>query len=59
MAEDREETLIERLLKAVGNTQTSTELEFENLELGITSLRTKVSLNGKINLEIRPLHDKK
>lgn len=59
MAEDREESLIESLLKAVSNTQSSTELVFENLELGITSMRTKISLNGKINLEVRPLHDKK
>lgn len=59
MAENKENSLIESLLKAISNTQSSTELVFENLELGITSMSTKVSLNGKINLEVRPLHDKK
>lgn len=59
MAEKREETIVESLLRAISNTHSTTELVFDNLELGITSIRTKVSLNGKISLEVRPLHDTK
>lgn len=58
MAEDKgEETLIESLLRAIGNTKSTTELVFDNLELGINSIKTKVTLNGKISVEVRPLHE--
>ena len=57
MADNREETLIESFLKAVGNTKSSTELVFTDLELGINSIKTKVTLNGKISIEVRPLHE--
>lgn len=57
MAENKEETIIESFLKAVGNTKSSTDLLFDNLELGIDSIKTKITLNGKISIEVRPLHD--
>lgn len=57
MAENKEETIMESFLKAVGNTKSTTELEFSNLELGINSIKTKVTLNGKISIEVRPLHE--
>ncbi len=57
MADNREETLIESFLKAVGNTKSSTELVFTDLELGINSIKTKITLNGKISIEVRPLHE--
>lgn len=57
MAENREETIIESFLKAVGNTKSSTELVFTDLELGINSIKTKITLNGKISIEVRPLHE--
>ncbi len=57
MAENKEETIIESVLKAVGNTKSSTDLLFDNLQLGIDSIKTKITLNGKISIEVRPLHD--
>lgn len=58
MAESKgEETLIESLLRAIGNTKSTTDLVFTNLELGINSIKTKVTLNGKISVEVRPLHE--
>lgn len=57
MAENKEESLIESFLKAVGNTKSSTDLVFTDLELGINSIKTKVTLNGKISVEVRPLHE--
>ncbi len=38
MAENKEETIIESVLKAVGNTKSSTDLLFDNLQLGIDSI---------------------
>lgn len=57
MTESREETIVESFLKAVGNTKSSTDLVFNELELGINSIKTKITLNGKISIEVRPLHD--
>ena len=58
MAESkREETLIESFLKAIGNTKSTTELVFDNLELGINSLKTKITVSGKLSLVVRPLHE--
>lgn len=57
MAESKEETIMESFLKAVGNTKSTTDLVFSNLELGINSIKTKVTLNGKISIEVRPLHE--
>lgn len=57
MAENKEETIIESVLKAVGNTKSSTDLLFDNLQLGIDSIKTKITLNGKISIEVSPLHD--
>ena len=58
MAENKGgETFLESLLKAIGNTKSTTDLKFENLELGINSIKTKVTLNGKITIEVRPLHE--
>lgn len=57
MAENKEETIIESVLKGIGNTKSSTELVFTDLELGINSLKTKITLNGKISVEVRPLHE--
>lgn len=57
MAEKREESIVESLLRAVGNTKSTTEFVFTNLELGINSIKTKITLNGKISLEVRPLHE--
>jgi hypothetical protein len=58
MAESKgEETFVESLLKAIGNTKSTTDLVFNNLELGINSIKTKVTLNGKVSIEVRPLHE--
>lgn len=57
MAESGEETIIESVLKAIGNTKSSTEVIFTNLELGINSLKTKITLNGKVSVEVRPMHE--
>lgn len=57
MADDREETIVENVLKAIGNTKSTTEIIFSNLELGINSLKTKITLNGKVSLEVRPMHE--
>ena len=57
MAERNEESIVESLLKAIGNTKSSTEFIFSDLELGISSIKTKITLNGKITLEVRPLHE--
>ena len=51
------ETLIETFLKAVENTKSTTEMNFDNLELGIPQMKIKFVLNGKISLDVRPLHD--
>ena len=58
MAENKgEETFVESLLKAIGNTKSTTDLLFTDLELGINSIKTKVTLNGKVSIEVRPLHE--
>lgn len=58
MAENKgEETFVESLLKAIGNTKSTTDLVFNDLELGINSIKTKVTLNGKVSIEVRPLHE--
>lgn len=58
MAEDkRDETIIESFLRAVENTKSTTEFNFENLEIGITSIQTKILVNGRISIVVRPMHD--
>ncbi len=56
-ADAKEETIIETFLKAVENTKSTTEMKFDNLELGIPQMKIKFVLNGKISLDVRPLHD--
>lgn len=58
MADERkEETIIESFLKAVENTRSTTELNFDNLEVGISSLQTKITVTGKISVVVRPMHE--
>lgn len=58
MAEGRrQETMIESFLRAVENTKSTTELNFENLEVSISSLQTKVNITGKISVVVRPMHE--
>ena len=57
MAEGKEESIMESVLRAIGNTKSSTEFVFSDLELGISSIKTKITLNGKISVEVRPLHE--
>lgn len=58
MAENKgEETFIESFLRAIGNTKSTTDLVFDNLELGINSIKTKITLTGKVSVEVRPLHE--
>lgn len=56
-ADEKEETLIENFLKAVENTKSTTDLSFDNLELGVPQINIKFILNGKVSLDVRPLHD--
>lgn len=55
--ERRDETIIESFLRAVENTKSTTEFNFENLEIGITSLQTKIQVTGKISVVVRPMHE--
>lgn len=56
-ADGTEETLIENFLKAVQNTKSTTDLNFDKLELGIPQINLKLVVNGKVSLDVRPLHD--
>lgn len=53
----KDETIIESFLRAVENTKSTTEFNFENLEIGISSLQTKINVSGKISVVVRPMHD--
>lgn len=55
--EKKDETIIESFLRAVENTKSTTELSFENLEIGISSLQTKINITGKISVVVRPMHE--
>lgn len=56
-ADGKEETLIENFLRAVENTKSTTELNFDNLELVIPQVNIKFVVNGKVSLDVRPIHD--
>lgn len=55
--ESKDETIIESFLRAVENTKSTTELNFEDLEIGISSLQTKIHVSGRISVVVRPMHD--
>lgn len=58
MAENmRSEFLVETILTAIGNTGITANLVFENLELRVNSLRTNITLNGKVSVRIRLLQE--
>lgn len=55
--ESKDETIIESFLRAVENTKSTTEFNFENLEIGISSLQTKINVSGRISVVVRPMHE--
>ena len=55
--EKKDETIIESFLRAVENTKSTTELNFDNLEVGISSIQTKITVTGKISIVVRPMHE--
>lgn len=55
--ENTDETIIESFLRAVENTKSTTEFNFDNLEIGISSIKTKILITGKISVDVRPLHE--
>lgn len=55
--EKKDETIIESFLRAVENTKSTTELSFENLEIGISSIQTKINVTGRISIVVRPMHE--
>ncbi len=58
MAEEKkDETIIESFLRAVENTKSTTELNFDKLEVGISSIQTKITVTGKISIVVRPMHE--
>ncbi len=57
MTENNLENIVEGFLKVLSSTKSSTDFVFDNLELEISTIKTKITLNGKISIEVRPLHD--
>ncbi|MHB8361632.1 MAG: hypothetical protein ACYDAO_09285 [Thermoplasmataceae archaeon] len=55
---DEEESMIENFMKAIEGTKSTADVEFEDLTIKLPGMSANMTVNGKISLTMRPVHER-
>lgn len=53
-----EESIVESFISAIEGTKSTAEFEFSELTIKLPGMAANITVNGKVSLTVRPVHER-